>query len=205
MNNNNNKVVKPICIMICEKENRPELKWNGIGKVPNHALPSTEEFPQYGVIPVKITTPYREALEDIYLNKNDVCIKFTGVIKFIKDNNIIFDRMTFVDDSDYANISKEYMEEHVWVRDIPFEKIPTDVKIGDTITFYGKVFLYRRKNGTLDYGIEDFNYVGKCDNRQIPTQEELDRQHQEQFVRQIRCEVCLYNEQCDRLICLIDF
>lgn len=193
---------KPICILMCDEEHRPELKWHGFGKVPDYALPSTEMHPNYGVIPVKITTPYREALETVYLTMHGMDILFTGVVKVIKGNNIIFDRITFVDDSDYANISDEYMEEHVWVRDIPSDKMPKDIKVGDTISFFGKVFLYRRKNGTLDYGIEDFNYIGKCKDRTIPTKEELDRQHQERFLNQLMCEVCLFSERCDRLNCI---
>lgn len=194
---------KPVCIVICEKENRPELKWKGFGKVPNYALPSTKEFPNGGVIPVKITTPYRESLESVYLTLNGINIEFTGVIKSIRKRHIIFDKITFVDDSDYANITDEYMEEHVWVRDIPSEKMPNDIKVGDTITFWGKVFLYRRKNGTLDYGIEDFDYIEKCSSRIIPSKEELDKQHQIRLLRQLSCEICLYNEQCDRLNCLL--
>ena len=124
---------KPICIIMCEKEKRPELKWHGFGKVPDYALPSTESEPNYGVIPVKITTPYRETLETVYLTMHGIDILFTGVVKVIKGNNIIFDRITFVDDSDYANISDEYMEEHVWVRNIPLDKMPKDIKVGDTI------------------------------------------------------------------------
>ena len=194
---------KPICIVICEKEDRPELKWNGFGKVPNWALPSTKEFPNKCVIPVKITTPYREALENVYLTLNGMNIEFTGVVRHIKGNNIIFDKITFVNDSDYANITDEYMESHVWVRDIPPDKIPNNIMVGDTITFYGKVFLYRRKNGTLDYGIEDFDYVGKCSDRIVPAKEELAKQHQKHFLKQLKCETCLCNEQCDRLNCLL--
>ena len=194
---------KPICIIMCEKEKRPELKWHGFGKVPDYALPSTESEPNYGVIPVKITTPYRETLETVYLTMHGIDILFTGVVKVIKGNNIIFDRITFVDDSDYANISDEYMEEHVWVRNIPLDKMPKDIKVGDTISFFGKVFLYRRMNGTLDYGIEDFDYIEKCSNRVIPSKEELDEQHRMRFLNQLCCEVCLYNEQCDRLNCLL--
>ena len=197
-----NHKAKPICIIMCDKEERPELKWKGFGKVPDYALPSTKSQPNMGCIPVKITTPYREVLEIVYLTLNGLDIEFTGVVKTIKRNNIVFDKITFVDDSDYANISDEYMEEHVWVRDIPTEKMPTDVKVNDTITFYGKVFLYRRKNGTLDYGIEDFEYVGKCDNRHIPTKEELEMQHRGKFLKQISCEVCAFNYQCDGINCI---
>ena len=194
---------KSICISMCDKKDRPELKWNGFGEVPNYTLPSTKMFPDMGVIPVKISTPYRESLETVYLSMNGMDIEFTGVVKCIKRNNIVFDRITFQDTSDYSYISDEYMEEHVWVRDIPSERMPTNIKIGDIIGFYGKVSLYRRKNGTLDYGIKDFRYIRKCKERHIPTKEELDIQHQERSLKKLACEICLYSEQCDGINCII--
>ena len=141
---------KPIFVVMYEKEDRPELKWKGYGKVPSYALPSTKEFPHIGVIPVKITNPYRKFLEKAYLLSHRKEVKFSGFITRINGNNILFRKVSFTVNNE------TYKEKHVWIMNIPTEKMPKHTKRKRAISFYGKIYLYKRKDGTLDYGIENF-------------------------------------------------
>ena len=187
----------------CDFDKRPVLDWNGYGEVPYHALPK-DDVTSWAILPVKIDNPYREDFESAFLNNVDCILEFSGVIKQITKNGIMFDKVLFTDDSCYWDYVTEYCEEHVWIRSKHNKvKLPADIKAGDTISFFARIMLYRRKNGTLDYGLTDFDYIDKVEERTIPTTEELDKQHKESFLHQLRCETCLLYDKCDMMNCIM--
>ena len=72
------------------------------------------------------------------------------------------------------------------------------IKVGDCVAFAGEIYPYKRKNGTYDLGIKNPDMVKKIDSYELPSDEEL----YEQFKQQIKCETCLFSEQCYG-ICII--
>ena len=85
----------------------------------------------------------------------------------------------------------EDKEEHVWINDSEkFQK--AGIKQGDCVSFSGSVYIYKRQNGSVDFSIKDLESIHIIDEYRLPTDEEL---HQ-QFLEQLRCEVCLAKDQC---------
>ena len=99
----------------------------------------------------------------------------------------------------------EGCEEHVWVGrnhtdDVggaqPFHN--AGIQVGDTVSFEGDVFLYRRRDKTFDYAIENCRNIVKIQPYSLPTQEQL----LEQELGHLVCETCLYSSQCYGEPCL---
>lgn len=184
---------------ICGKDKEAfPLKWKGYGEI------TKEHYPvdKYGnkALPVRITSPYREAFEIAYL-KNMSCCTFYGVIECIADKKICFSRLVF-DDGDYDCSREEYYEEHVWVK-LGKDNIPPGLKVGDTIEFFGEIYMYRRRDGTIDFAIKDFDFVNKVDYH-VPTKKELEVSHAFYNTKQFVCETCLYYDKCDLMNCIMD-
>ena len=209
---NKEKII--VHLVDCEFQDRPVLDWKGFGKVPENALPlhdvwwnqrmgegyQNEVCMENRQIPVKIDNSYREQLEFAYLRNYNIPIEFSGVIEKFGKSKVMFDKLLFWDNSAYYDIVEDYMEEHVWVN-IDSKKIPKNVHVGDTILFSGIIYLYRRKNGTLDYGIGDFDFWEKVEDRVVPSEEKLEKEHLDSAIREIVCETCPLYEKCDLLFC----
>lgn len=90
----------------------------------------------------------------------------------------------------------EIHEDHVYVAGADlFQK--AGMKTGDIVQFSAEIYRYERKNGTVDYGLR--NPVDIVKSEYVLTNEEkdrIDRQKYERFAQQIKCEVCIYREQC---------
>ena len=90
----------------------------------------------------------------------------------------------------------EIYEDHVYVEGADlFQK--AGITTGDTVQFSAEIYIYERKNGTVDYGLR--NPVDIVKSEYVLTNEEkdrIDKQRFEQFVQQVKCELCLYQEQC---------
>lgn len=72
-------------------------------------------------------------------------------------------------------------------------------KKGDCVEFDAEVYRYLRvKNQTIDFGIRNPSFIEKIGEYDLPTEQEL----REQFLRQVRCEICLLSDHCDRIFCL---
>ena len=173
-------------IINCDFEKRPVLTWKGFGEVPYDALPKDKDS-GYAVLPVRINNPYREDFESAFLNNLNCRLEFSGVIQQIKKSGIMFDKVLFTDESCYYDYVTDYCEEHVWVKmQNVNKKLPADVKTGDTISFFARIILYRRKkDGTLDYALTDFEYLEKVESRDIPTREELKKEHENSFFHEL--------------------
>ena len=165
------------------------VTWKGVGEVPASEIPC---------VPVRIDNPYREAFEAGYC-EDGTWDGFKGKILKFDRKGIIFQRVLFTTGPYWGSYS-EYHEDHVWVFGA---KVPKSVKTGDCISFDAEIYLYRRKNGTLDYGLKDFVFREKIESFDVPTEEELEKEHKEHYEQQIRCETCLLYDKCDLMNCLM--
>lgn len=165
------------------------VTWKGVGEVPASEI---------HCIPVRINNPYRHAFE-VGFCEGGSWDGFKGKVLLFDRRGILFERVLFTTGA-YWDMYDEYHEDHVWIRGA---KLPREINKGDCILFYAKIYLYRRKNGTLDYGLKEFEFIEKLDGYAIPTDEELKEQHQEHFLHQMRCETCLMYEKCDLINCLM--
>lgn len=124
--------------------------------------------------------------------------EFKGEVLKITKNAYLFKRI-YVCCDDGGGVLSEGKEDHVWI----FDKqllVNEGIKEGDKISFDAVAYAYVRKNGTIDYGLRDLSHIEiLSSDYQLPSDEELFRQ----FLRDLRCEVCLYGEKCDRLNCVM--
>lgn len=190
-------------IVNCDFDKRPVLEWKGFGEVPYRVLPKDKDS-GYAVLPVKIDNPYRKDFESAFLNNIGCRLEFSGVIQQITKSGIMFDKVLFTDESCYYDYVTEYCEEHVWVRLKNIKQcIPSEVKVGDTINFFARIILYRRKERTLDYGLADFEYLDKVEEcRIIPTREELNKEHLDSSLYNLVCSSCIFYNKCSLMICI---
>ncbi|MCM1175475.1 MAG: hypothetical protein NC341_10545 [Blautia sp.] len=116
--------------------------------------------------------------------------EFKGRIIKINRRGILFKRL-YVDFMEGDGTYVKGKEDHIWVFDKrPFFK--ARVKVGDCVSFTGKVYAYRRQDESIDFSLKDCEDIKKIDSYVLPSDEELDRQSLER----IACETCLYSEQC---------
>jgi len=175
------------------KKHTNEIFWKGVGEVPASEI---------NYLPVKIDNPYRTALEAGFIE--GVWDSFTGVIlRFGKGKqNVLFEKV-FFESGTYYDIVHNYCEEHLWVSG-DMDSIPREIGPGDTIEFFGRIYLYRRANGTLDYGITDFKFIAKIEERHIPSEAELTKEHEDSFISELACEQCLYYDKCSLMVCYFE-
>lgn len=195
-----NEFVTLYCGICGKDKNAFPLTWKGYGKITEENYPRDKHGNL--CLPIKIDNPYRQDFEFAFLSGNGNCCNFFGLVETIGKNKICFSRVVF-DDGDYFCSCKEYCEEHVWVyvdKDAK-NSIPKDLKPGDKIEFVGDVYMYRRRNGTIDFGIENFDFIDKIDYK-IPTKAELEKSHTFYATKNLICETCTFYEKCDLLTCL---
>lgn len=90
----------------------------------------------------------------------------------------------------------EIYEDHVYIEGADlFQK--AGIKIGDNVQFTAEIYKYKRKNGTMDYGLRNPLDIVKSEYALTNKEKErIDCQNYEKFVQQLTCELCLYREQC---------
>ena len=91
---------------------------------------------------------------------------------------------------------EEHTEDHVWIQSR--EKF-AGLKCGDCIAFSGEVAPYRRMDGTCELGIINPDYVEKIESYDLPSDEKIF----EQSMKDLKCDLCLFSEQCNRQFCLL--
>ena len=122
--------------------------------------------------------------------------EFKGQVSKIKKGRYLFEK---IDVSwEYGGIYYRSKEEHVWLFETKKLKAH-NIKIGDNVSFTGIIKPYTRKNGTVDLGIEEIDNIKKIDNYELPTDQEL----HEQFMQDLKCELCLYTDHCDQVFCMM--
>lgn len=92
----------------------------------------------------------------------------------------------------------EDKEDHVWIFNASEFK-DKGIKVGDCVSFGGQIKPYRRKDGSYDLGIEDPYNIEKINSYELPSDEKL----QEQFMKQLKCETCLFADHCDGVFCML--
>lgn len=134
----------------------------------------------------------RTGFLNLYLN---IPLEFNGQIERINSKRICFKRISlcgmFPDGETFIG-----HEDHVWMEKKEFENYP----VGTSVKFFAEVYRYVKSgNGKLiDYGLRNPEGIEKISPYQLPTDEEL----VEQGIRQILCDTCILNEQCNRFLCM---
>ncbi len=119
------------------------------------------------------------------------------VLKIIKGKGILFQRL-YVGFWENGPEWVEEKENHVWVFDAEgFRRL--GVKVGDCVRFDAKVYAYRRKNGTIDFGLKTPENIEKIERYELPSEEQL----AQQSLNQLECEVCPITDHCDGIVCLM--
>lgn len=122
---------------------------------------------------------------------------FKGEVIDIKDNKYLFKRIhiEYMGDMGIHYVAKE---DHVWITDKK-EFAKKSIKIGDKVKFSGRIKVYQRSDGSHELGICEITDCSKIDDYELPTSEELE----EQFLKQVRCETCMYKNQCYGTFCMM--
>lgn len=182
------------------------LTWKGYGEItPEHfpVIPKGHEHAGSLGLPIKIDNPYREDFEYAFLAGETRFADFTGEIEAFAPKKVCFSRVLF-DSGDYDCGRTDFCEEHVWVY-LGKGNIPKSIRVGDTIEFYGEIYMYRRRDGTIDFGIKDFGFIGRTEKRcHLPTEEEIEVSHACHRVKRTMCGVCWMTDKCDLMNCLLD-
>ena len=136
----------------------------------------------------------RECFEQCYYRR--AWCDFKGQISIIsrKKKKIMFERVYVLGDMGDGTLYSG-KEEHVWMDLAPFK----EYKVGDRVSFDGEIYRYLKTGHgkQISFGICNTEFTEKIESYELPTDEEMTLQ----AVNQILCEVCLYNEQCNRVIC----
>ena len=122
--------------------------------------------------------------------------EFKGKVKKITKNSILFEKL-YIEFDELCGDCVEGKEEHIWISGTePF--IKEKVKVGDCVAFTGLAYAYKRKNGSIDFSLKECEDIEIIQEYELPTDEALVRQSAERLA----CEVCLYSEHCDGLVCI---
>lgn len=139
----------------------------------------------------------RDELEEtLYVSRDN---SFEGKLAQVQKKNFLLKDVVFT--VGHYDCMTQRLTDHIWIRNAV---LPENVKIGEAIIFDGEVYLYKRKDGSQDYGIKKFVYVGNAEPYITPTKEQIALEQEMQFVHDLQCETCLYTEQCDRWVCYLD-
>lgn len=121
---------------------------------------------------------------------------FKGKVEKIDNRGILFKRL-YVDFFESDGNGVEGKEDHIWIYDkTPF--IKKKVKVGDCVAFTGLVYAYKRADESIDFSLKECEDIEIIEKYELPTDEVLAKQSAER----IACEVCLYSEHCNGLVCI---
>lgn len=127
--------------------------------------------------------------------------QFKGEVVQVKENGsdirYLFKRI-YVEYQSGVDILED-KEDHVWIFKANAFK-DKGIKVGDCVSFNGEIIPYVRKDGTYDLGIETPEDITKIENYELPSDEQM----MAQFLKQLRCETCLYSEQCYGAFCMME-
>lgn len=141
----------------------------------------------------------RHCLAGYYCSGGDTCAfgEFKGHVSKITSDAIIFNRLFIRYDERMDIIDGK--EDHVWIYDKqPF--LNAGIKAGDCVRFTALAAMYRRQNGTFDFGLKAPQDIEKIDGYDLPSDDALALQAASRFV----CETCMYGDHCDGVYCLMD-
>lgn len=152
---------------------------------------------------------YEEYLQALFNSRNNrrhcfeycyysyACCDFRGQIERFnrKKGKVIFNRI-YVSGDLTDGTCYQGKEDHVWMDIEPFEKY----QVGDCLQFGGEIYRYlKTRNGKqISFGIREPYNIIQIDNYELPTDDEMIMQ----YVDQVVCEVCLFNEHCYMGMCI---
>lgn len=137
----------------------------------------------------KINKCEREGFKACYYNAGGYG-DFKGKVIDIQGDKFCFKQIA-VSYTTYDGMIEENKEDHVWVMNgKPFKE--KGIQIGNSVSFTGVIRPYQRKDGTHELGIEEAADVEIIEDYELPSDEALEKQ----FIRQLKCESCLYREHC---------
>lgn len=114
-----------------------------------------------------------------------------AVLKNVVIDGIRHDGMGFMGSEDHVNIFN--------TKDIKRLK-EKNLQPGYKICLRAQSYEYERKDGSSDFSLYNISDIEIIDDYDIPTKEELiDEQ-----IRNLVCEVCLYDDSCDCGVCMAD-
>ena len=114
-----------------------------------------------------------------------------AVLKNVVIDGIRHDGMGFMGSEDHVNIFN--------TKDIKILK-EKDLQPGCKICFMAQSYEYERKDGSSDFSLCNISDIEIIDDYDIPTKEELINEQ----IRNLVCEVCLYDDSCDCGVCMAD-
>lgn len=88
-------------------------------------------------------------------------------------------------------------EGHVWMDAKDFKSF----NVGDCVEFQAEIYMYAKSGDdgkkVLDFGLRKPHSIQKIDKYHVPSDEELMKEQ----MQQIKCEFCLYYDNCNQLYC----
>lgn len=137
--------------------------------------------------------PYRSGFARGFF---DNLFNFKGQIEKVNAKYICFKRI-FISGMYSNGEIYEDKEDHVWMDKSGFEKFGE----GDNISFGAEVYRYvKTGNGKrIDYGLRNPVGIQQIGEYELPSNDELIQQE----IRQIICETCFLNEQCNGNYCTV--
>ena len=116
---------------------------------------------------------------------------FKGKVLKIKENEAILFKRIYVSFDEMCGDVVEGKEDHVWIYDAD-EFFKMGVEVGDCVKFNALAYAYRRKNGSIDFGLKAPQWIQYIHKYDLPDNDKLKLQS----VSWIVCETCLYSEHC---------
>jgi hypothetical protein len=120
------------------------------------------------------------------------------VIQMKKNQGILFKRI-FISFSEGNGDEVEGKEDHVWIHDDKeFRKM--GIQCGDCVKFNALAYAYKRRNGTIDFGLKAPFNIQYIKNYELPSDDKLKLQS----VERLMCEGCVFYENCDGTNCVAE-
>lgn len=116
---------------------------------------------------------------------------FKGEVLKIKEDEAILFKRIYIEFDEMCGDVVEGKEDHVWIYDAD-EFFKMGVEVGDCVKFNALAYAYRRKNGSIDFGLKAPQWIQYIHKYDLPDNDKLKLQSANRIV----CETCLYSEHC---------
>lgn len=135
-----------------------------------------------------------------YLKLDNIGVYFAKVV-YIDENKAVLKNVV-VDGIRHDGIRFMESEDHVNIFNAKDIKILKEKNLhpGCKICFMAQSYEYKRKDGSADFSLCNISDIEIVNDYNIPTKEELINRQ----IRNLICEVCLYDNSCDCGICMAD-
>lgn len=151
-------------------------------------------YDEYLDVQIRSLGKIRSNFQMCYFN---IPLEFKGQIEKIAKDNVCFKRI-YICGMFSDGVMFDGKEDHVWMKKVGFETAQT----GDRFSFFADIYRYvKTGNGKLiDYALRNPKGIKKIVSYELPSNDDLIMQK----IKQIICETCFLNEQCNRTFCMLD-